>query len=69
MAHDTPQSAFHWKTGQPSDFAKEEQLVPDPSPQLSYYHRKMAMGIHPRQLRKAGLPVIDQRFRANRGDA
>jgi hypothetical protein len=33
-------------------------------PQLTYYHRAMAAGVHPRQLRRAGLPVIDRRFKA-----
>lgn len=44
-------NAFHWRENR----AKEE---PKPQyPQLSYYHRKMAQGTHPRQLRKQGLPV------------
>ena len=48
-------------------------FAPDPSrsgpvsPQLAYYHRTRALGIHPRQLRKAGLPVKDRRYKANRG--
>lgn len=35
-------------------------------PQLDYYHRKMALGTHPRQLRRAGLDVVDQRFKSSR---
>lgn len=30
-------------------------------PQLDYYHRKMALGIHPRQLRKAKQLTNEQR--------
>lgn len=37
------------------------------SPQLAYKRRKLALGIHPDQLRKQGLPVIDQRFKKNKG--
>jgi hypothetical protein len=46
--------AFHWK---------ENTVKPEPKPeypQLSYYHRKMAQGTHPRQLRRQGLPVLSQ---------
>ena len=35
-------------------------------PQLSYYHRAMANGTHPRKLRSLGLPVVDRRFKANK---
>jgi len=38
-------------------------------PQLSYYHRAMANGTHPRKLRSLGLPVIDRRFTANKAKA
>ena len=60
-------NAFHWmqeKSALSADFAPIKTY-----PQLSYYHRKTALGIHPRQLRKAGLPVIDQRGNANRARA
>jgi len=43
-------------------------FLPEPKrsyPQLDYYHRKMALGTHPRQLRRAGLPVVDQRIKAD----
>lgn len=53
-------NAFHWR----------ENAAPAPVkpayPQLSYYHRKMAQGVHPRQLRREGKPVVDQRYKANR---
>lgn len=62
MSHDTPISAFHWRK------PPAEPQAPKPvSPQLAYYRRKMAAGTHPKQLRKAGQPVIDQRFHKNRG--
>ena len=38
-------------------------------PQLSYYHRAMKDGTHPRKLRSLGLPVVDRRFAANKGSA
>lgn len=47
-------NAFHWRENRP-------QVGPKPAyPQLSYYHRKIAMGTHPRQLRKQGLPVLSR---------
>lgn len=45
---------------------KPERTAPM-SPQLAYYRRTQALGIHPRQLRKAGLLVLDRRFKANKG--
>jgi hypothetical protein len=53
-------NAFHWRENTPKPEPKKEY------PQLSYYHRKYALGIHPRQLRKEGKEVLDQRFKANR---
>ena len=46
-------NAFHWREGRKEEPKKEY-------PQLSYYHRKIALGIHPRQLRKQGLPVLNR---------
>ena len=49
-------NAFHWREN-----ASESGLKPKPDySQLSYYHRKYALGIHPRQLRREGLPVPSQ---------
>ena len=53
-------NAFHWRENAPDYEPKKV------SPQLAYYHRKFTLGIHPRQLRRQGLPVIDQRFNANK---
>ena len=50
-----------------SMFAPEPQRTEPISPQLAYYRRTQALGIHPRQLRKAGLLVLDRRFKANKG--
>ena len=47
--------------------AKSCMLVEKASyPQLTYYHRAMANGTHPRKLRSLGLPVVDRRFKANK---
>ena len=59
-------NAFHWREN-----ASESGIKPEPKPdypQLSYYHRKYALGIHPRQLRREGKEVIDQRFKKNRNE-
>lgn len=45
-----------------SRFVEEKKTYP----QLSYYHRAMANGTHPRKLRSLGLPVVDRRFKKNR---
>ena len=55
-----PLNAFHWRENTPKPEAKPAY------PQLSYYHRKTALGTHPRQLRREGKEVLDQRFKANR---
>ncbi len=47
--------------------AKSVFAPPATYPQLSYYHRAMAAGTHPRKLRSLGLPVVDRRFKANQG--
>lgn len=47
-------NAFHWRENR----VQEE---PKPiSPQLAYYYKKIALGIHPRQLRRQGLPVMSR---------
>jgi len=47
-------NAFHWR---------EQRALEQPkpiSPQLAYFHRKMELGTHPRQLRKQGVRVLSQ---------
>ena len=53
-------------TGNAFDWQAPEQAKPA-YPQLSYYHRAMAAGTRPRKLRSLGLPVVDRRFKANKG--
>lgn len=47
-------NAFHWRESR-----IEEQPKPV-SPQLAYFHRKTALGTHPRQLHKQGIKVLAQ---------
>ena len=47
-----------------SCFASEH--VKPAYPQLTYYHRAMKAGTHPRKLRSQGLEVLDRRFKANK---
>lgn len=44
----------------------EDSKIKAPYPQLTYYHRAMADGTHPRKRRSLGLPVVDRRFKKNR---
>jgi hypothetical protein len=39
-------------TTNPFDWQKPPEPPKPTYPQLAYYHRKMALGIHPRQLRR-----------------
>lgn len=44
-------------------FWREQRAIEQPktmSPQLAYFHRKIALGTHPRQLRKQGVQVLSQ---------
>lgn len=41
----------------------DEFAIKPAYPQLTYYHRAMAAGTHPRKLRSLGLPVVDRRFK------
>jgi hypothetical protein len=58
---------FNWQS-EKSVLAQSFSIEPERKsyPQLNYYHRKMAEGTHPRQIRRAGLEVVDQRFKENR---
>lgn len=58
-------NAFHWRS-QPSVSGLGKPEPKPMSPQLAYYHRKYALGIHPRQIRYEGKEVVDQRFKKNR---
>jgi hypothetical protein len=63
-------TAFDWRSGK-STLAPEfaAPVAKKISPQLAYYYRSKGAGIHPTQLRRAGLPVVDRRYKANRGSA
>ena len=47
-------NAFHWQANR---IAEPDKPV---SPQLAYFHRKMELGTHPRQLRRQGVKVLAQ---------
>lgn len=47
-------NAFHWRKN------RIEEPDKPVSPQLAYFHRKTALGTHPRQLRKQGMTVLSQ---------
>lgn len=47
-------NAFHWQANR---IAEPDKPV---SPQLAYFRRKSALGTHPRQLRRQGVPVLSQ---------
>ena len=47
-------NAFHWQANRIQEPTKPM------SPQLAYFHRKIALGTHPRQLRKQGIKVLAQ---------
>ena len=50
----TTLNAFHWRENRSAEPTKPV------SPQLAYFHRKTALGTHPRQLRRKGVPVLSQ---------